>query len=73
MVSLPMFYETPYAQVSVLIALQVMEIARFIATRPYAYLWRNIVRFLLELMLLLFFISCLIQSILIQRIMYNDP
>lgn len=47
MVSLPMFYGTPYAQACVLIAIQLMEIVRFLATRPYAYLWRNIVRFLL--------------------------
>ncbi len=35
MIALPIFYSTKYAQVSMLIIIQAMEIARFLAIWPY--------------------------------------
>jgi hypothetical protein len=46
-ISLPIFYDLEHFQPAILILLQVMEIARFLATRPYYATWRNVFRFVL--------------------------
>lgn len=71
-VSLPLFYDTTHAQISVLICLQLMEMIRFCVTWPFCRLWRNIYRLILECALMMFFITVLIQGFLIQEIMRND-
>ena len=55
-VALPVFYDSKHWQVSVLTVIQLMEIVRFVATKPYAACWRNVYRFILEMFLLLFFV-----------------
>lgn len=72
-ISLPLFYDTIHAQAGVLIFLQLMEILRFIFTWPYHKKWRNIFRLVLELVLLTFFVSVLIQGFVVRDIMLNDP
>lgn len=71
-VSLPLFYHTLHGQPAVLIALQTLEILRFVLTWPFIKRWRNIVRLLLELCMLLFFVCILLQGILVQEIMLNN-
>jgi hypothetical protein len=46
-VSLPIFYESEHLQPAVLIILQLLEIVRFVATKPYFARWRNVYRFVL--------------------------
>lgn len=72
-VSLPIFYELKHFQPAVLIILQLMEIVRFLITKPYFALWRNVYRFVLEIFLLIFFICVMINSYLIEEIVLNDP
>jgi len=69
--SLPLFYNYPQSQIGILIALQFLEVVRFCIVRPFATLSRNIIRFLLELVLLVFFITTLLQNILINKISQN--
>jgi len=58
-ISLPIFYESKNWQAWVLVLLQCLEIVRFILTKPYYKKWRNVYRFILELLLLFFFIVVL--------------
>lgn len=60
-------------QPAVLIILQLLEISRFIATKPYCARCRNIYRFVLELLLLFFFVAVFINTFLINYITANDP
>lgn len=73
MISLPIFYETKTAQIAILIIIQLTEIVRFSIVRPYYHKWRLIVRFILEIVLLAFFITVMVQDFLVTRIMRNDP
>jgi hypothetical protein len=57
MVALPLFYDTKHWQISILILLQLLEMGRFLATKPYQARWRNVYRFVLESTLLCFFIT----------------
>lgn len=72
-VSLPIFYDIEHMQPAILIILQLLEIARFIATKPYFARWRNVYRFVLEILLLFFFITVFINTYLITYITANDP
>lgn len=60
-IAMPLFYQTGHAQMAVLIVLQALEIVRFCLTRPFTSRSRNIIRLILELVLLMFFISSLSQ------------
>lgn len=42
-------------------------------TKPYYALWRNVYRFLLELILLFFFLCVMINTYIIDKIIVNDP
>lgn len=73
MITLPLFYDIPYAQISMLMIIQAAEIIRFAIVRPYSTTWRNFTRFILELVLLVFFTTVLAQSYLVTMITLNDP
>lgn len=64
MLAFPFFYETGDIVLGVLIGIQLLEIARFCLTWPFAKRWRNWLRLVLELTLLAVFIVVLV----IQRI-----
>jgi len=66
MVALPVFYDSKNWQISVLIVIQAMEIARFIATKPYHALWRNVYRFILEVVIFAFFFAILACELLME-------
>ena len=51
-----MFYEYPIVQIGMLIALQILDIIRFIATKPYQSKIRIGAGIVLEILLLIFFI-----------------
>lgn len=72
MVSLPLFYGTQYAQIGVLMALQLFEIIRFVSIWPFKSKARNWIRLGLECLLMLFFISVLVQTFEMNVIMIND-
>ncbi len=44
MITLPIFYSTKYAQVSILIIIQTMEIVRFLIIWPFHQKARNYIR-----------------------------
>lgn len=46
-VSLPIFYDSKHWQAAILILLQLLEITRFLVTKPYYTFWRNVYRFCL--------------------------
>lgn len=69
MICLPIFYSTKNAQVGVLICIQIIEMARFIAIWPFHSKVRNFIRFGLELCLLTFFVTILIQALKLPEIM----
>jgi hypothetical protein len=46
-ISLPLFYDSPKWSAAILIFLQLLEIIRFVLTRPYYAQWRNVYRFCL--------------------------
>lgn len=73
MVALPVFYEAKHWQISVLILIQALEIARFVATKPYVALWRNVYRFVLELIIFAFFFCILACELLMVEIVKDDP
>lgn len=72
MVALPIFYSTKGAQVTILIAIQLMEITRFLVIWPFHSKTRNYIRLALELCLFLFFTSILIQALKLPDIMSGD-
>ncbi len=72
MVALPIFYSTKGAQVTILIAIQLMEIIRFLVIWPFHSKIRNYIRLALELCLLLFFACILIQGLKLPDIMSGD-
>jgi hypothetical protein len=72
MVALPIFYSTKGAQVTILIAIQLMEIVRFLVIWPFHSKIRNYIRLALELCLLLFFACILIQGLKLPDIMSGD-
>ena len=49
-----------------------MEIGRFLATKPYHALWRNVYRFVLEMFLLLFFITIFACEFILEEIKLNN-
>lgn len=63
-----MFYEYPLVQISLLIALQILDLIRFIATKPYQSKIRNVVGVLLEIILLAFFALNLAMYLVINKI-----
>lgn len=73
MISLPIFYETKNAQISVLLILQFLELVRFIIVWPYKSKIRNILKIGLEFMLMMFFMSIIIQSYEMSEILLNNP
>jgi hypothetical protein len=68
MISLPLFYNTTYAQMAILLALQLVEALRVWYTWPFVSKKRNWLRFSLEVALALFFLVCLIQVKLLTDI-----
>jgi hypothetical protein len=71
-VSVPMFYGYPAPSMAVLTVLQLVEMARLCATWPYVSRCRNLYKLALEFILLLFFITGLIQCIALTEIQKND-
>jgi hypothetical protein len=72
MVSLPLFYNTEYAQMSILFTIQFMEIVRVWNVWPFQSKRRNWLRFSLEFALLFFFLVNLIQITLLKEIMTSS-
>jgi hypothetical protein len=72
MVALPIFYNTKNAQITTLIVIQSLEIIRFLIIWPFKTRFRNFFRLFLDLCLLTFFITILIQSIELPDIMSGD-
>lgn len=72
-VSLPIFYDLKHFQPMILMLLQIMEIIRFLITKPYYAMWRNIYRLALELIMLAFFTCIFINTYLIEEIVLNNP
>lgn len=72
MISLPLFYSTFYAQMSILASVQFIELLRFWYTWPFMSKKRNYFRLSLEISLLLFFIINIIQIYLLNTIMSSD-
>ena len=73
MISLPLFYTTRNAQISVLMVIQLFEIVRFIFVWPFKTKLRNFIRLGLEICLMIFFMTIIIQSFEMMEIMMNDP
>jgi hypothetical protein len=71
-ISMPLFYNTPYAQMGILFIIQFFEILRFWFVWPFVSKRRNYIRLSLEISLLLFFLVNLIQITLLQQIMESD-
>jgi hypothetical protein len=71
-ITLPLFYETFYAQMSILLFLQVTELIRVWVVWPFVSKKRNWLRFSLELALTLFFLSNIIQIALVQELQNGD-
>jgi hypothetical protein len=72
MITLPLFYMTKNAQISVLMAIQFLEIIRFIVVWPFKSKVRNFIRLGLEIILMIFFITIIIQSFEMVEIMMNN-
>ena len=72
MIALPIFYSAKNAQVTVLIIIQIMEIVRFLIIWPFHEKVRNYIRLALELCLLIFFGSIIIQALKLPDIMSGD-
>lgn len=72
MITLPLFYMTKNAQISVLMAIQFFEIIRFIVVWPFKSKVRNFIRLGLEIILMIFFITIIIQSFEMVDIMMNN-
>ena len=73
MISLPLFYTTRNAQIGVLMVIQLFEIARFIVVWPFKSKIRNFIRLALEICLMAFFMTVIIQSFEMMEIMMNNP
>jgi hypothetical protein len=72
MIALPIFYFIAHAQISALIFIQILEVCRFLIVWPFKSNIRNFIRLGLELCLLGFFASVLIQGFMVLEIMKND-
>jgi len=60
--AIPIFYDHGLSPVIILTILQSMDVLRFVLTIPYQKLWRNFTYFALEVLLLVFFVSSLINQ-----------
>lgn len=72
-ISLPLFMGVPYAQASVLVILQLLDIVRVILIRPFHKTWRNIYKIILQSLLCVLFICQLAHSSLLEEIVANNP
>jgi hypothetical protein len=72
MIALPIFYFKAHAQIIALIFIQILEICRFLIIWPFRSNVRNFIRLGLELCLLGFFVSVVIQGFMVDEIMKND-
>ncbi len=72
LIALPIFYYTMHAQIVVLMLIQIMEIIRFIIVWPFKTKLRNFIRLALDIILLLFFGTVLLQGFLMITIMSAD-
>ena len=62
LISIPLFYEHDLWPVVILMIIQTFDLVRYLLTIPYQKLWRNILYFTIELLLLLFFVFSLINQ-----------
>jgi hypothetical protein len=60
--AIPIFYDHGLSPVIILTILQTIDVLRFVFTIPYQKLWRNFLYFGLEVLLLVFFTSSLINQ-----------
>ena len=73
MLALPLFYNYVYAQISALILIQIIEIVRLSITWPYTSKWRNVVRLVLESVLLaLFGVILVLQLVIVYIVSENS-
>ncbi len=72
LVSLPLFYDVQYAQISILIILQLFEVVRLLVVWPYAQRWRNLFKLGLDAILLMFFSTVMAQSFYVSTIQLNN-
>ena len=71
-ISLPLFYSSSYAQMGVLLAIQMFEIVRVWTVWPFISRRRNWFRLSLEIALALFFLVNFIQIPLLTQIQSGD-
>ena len=70
--SVPLFYAYPSVEMGILMAIQTFEIVRFCITWPFVSKCRNLVRLALEITLLLFFTTGLIQCLNLSVMRSNN-
>lgn len=63
-----LFYEYPIYAAGFLIALEIFEIVRFVLTWPFASRKRNIIRLILEVIILVFFLTVFLQVMYVTQI-----
>jgi hypothetical protein len=66
LITLPIFYYTPHAQICVLMLIQLLECIRFLVVWPFKNKIRNFIRLGLDFALLVFFISIFIQGLMVS-------
>ena len=71
-ICLPLFYDAQYAQMGVLLFIQLLELVRMWKIWPFVSKARNWLRFSLEAALALFFLVNLIQIPLLNALQTND-
>lgn len=73
MISLPLFYAIPHAQMSMLVFIELLEIVRLLIVWPFASKLRNIFKLSMELIILTYFICGLVQGVLSIELSKNNP
>lgn len=68
LIAVIMFYDYPIVEIGLLISLQILEMIRFILTRPYHSKLRNIIYFFLDIIILILFIMILIMNLVFNQI-----
>lgn len=71
-ITLPLFYSVLYAQVGILMFLQLLEVVRVWIVWPFVSSFRNYFRLSLDIALFFFFMINTIQISVLQNIMTSD-
>jgi hypothetical protein len=67
-ITLPLFYSSSYAQITILLLIQLFEVIRVWVVWPFHSRRRNFLRFSLDVALAFFFLCNLVQISLVQQI-----